>query len=269
MPLPHLLAMSNIDSSVNSHMLYVGQQCHSSQCYLVDFLPFKCDHCHHSYCAEHYNPEAHACEKFDASKHNRVAPSCPLCDTPIAIPPNEDPNLRMERHIETDCPVATGRKAKTSSVPICAKSHCGKKLFAPIKCQDCNQQFCPTHRHASSHDCSKSPTQATSSTTMQALAKAKSAVSSSLSSTNPVSSTLNKAMKAAQATTSPRAPPPTAATTTPAVKTSLGSSFKTDRSLSPIPSPTDTPASPPSPRCKPLHSILTTSWVPRSMFGTA
>lgn len=58
----------------------------------------------------------------------------PLCDTPVAIPPNEDPNIRMERHIQMECQVATGRKTKINSAPVCAKSHCGKKLLAPIKC---------------------------------------------------------------------------------------------------------------------------------------
>ena len=57
----------------------------------------------------------------------------PLCNTPVAIPPGQDPNVRMERHINTDCSVTTGKTAK-SSAPHCAKAKCGKVLFSPIRC---------------------------------------------------------------------------------------------------------------------------------------
>ncbi|GJJ15732.1 hypothetical protein Clacol_010010 [Clathrus columnatus] len=279
--------MSDTNSATDksSHMLFLGQQCHSPQCYLVDFLPFKCDHCHHSYCAEHYKPEAHVCENFDPSKHDRVAPTCPLCDTPVAIPPNENPNIRMERHIEKECTVATGRKAKINSTPVCSKPRCGKKLLAPIKCPNCNQQFCATHRYPSSHVCNNESlhgTTSTSSTTMQAFNKAKSTISSSLSSSvSTTASNLNKTVKKAVSS------PPTADTQS---KTNIGSSFKADRyasspsSLVDIRTPTSSlsssspplvatdipaPASPPSPHCKPLDSLFKTSWAPPSIFGTA
>ena len=126
---------------------------------LVDFLPFKCQHCGQSYCGEHYLPDKHACESYDATKFDRVAPQCkprlatldfrfsfankkdgnfqgPLCNTTIAIPPDENPNIRMERHISLECSVTNGDRAvqKKAGVPTCARHKCNKKLYAPISC---------------------------------------------------------------------------------------------------------------------------------------
>ncbi|KAH9936365.1 uncharacterized protein B0H18DRAFT_973581 [Fomitopsis serialis] len=144
-------------------LLAIGQQCSASSCMLVDFLPFKCHHCSHPFCGEHFLPEAHKCDKFDASKHNRVAPSCPLCNTPVAVPPGQDPNIRMEMHINSECSVMTG-KTRKSSHPTCARAKCGKVLYAPIQCDKCKQQFCPQHRFPTSHMCSSgAPTKSASS----------------------------------------------------------------------------------------------------------
>ena len=134
----------------DTQLLSVGQQCSESSCLLVDFLPFKCQHCSQSFCGEHFLAAAHHCPQYDESKHNRVAPSCasfprisphlltyiigPLCNTPVAIPPGEDPNIRMERHINTECSVMTGKSGRTRSQPVCARGKCGKVLYAPIAC---------------------------------------------------------------------------------------------------------------------------------------
>lgn len=57
----------------------------------------------------------------------------PLCNTPVAIPLGQDPNVRMDGHLTNECSVMTGRaKARTSRV--CAKGNCRKVLFSPIKC---------------------------------------------------------------------------------------------------------------------------------------
>ena len=57
-------------------ILAVGKRCSHSQCMLVDFLPFNCQHCRKSFCQEHFKVEAHQCPQYDESKHNRVAPNC-------------------------------------------------------------------------------------------------------------------------------------------------------------------------------------------------
>lgn len=60
----------------DQQLLSVGKQCSHPSCSLVDFLPFKCQHCEDSFCQEHFKVEDHVCPKYDANKHDRIAPSC-------------------------------------------------------------------------------------------------------------------------------------------------------------------------------------------------
>ena len=148
---------SSSSSSVqdrDSQLLDVGKQCSHVSCLLVDFLPFKCHHCKLSFCQDHFKVDAHECPKYDESKYNRVAPNCmsdligtiiclnscaifylsgPLCNIPVAIRPGQDPNVRMDVHLEKECSVVTG-KVKSKSTPTCAKGNCKKVLFSPIRC---------------------------------------------------------------------------------------------------------------------------------------
>ncbi|EIW81071.1 hypothetical protein CONPUDRAFT_82142 [Coniophora puteana RWD-64-598 SS2] len=144
---------SSTNTTDHDHQLLgVGQQCSAPSCHLIDFLPFKCQHCNENFCGDHFSVSGHKCPKYDESKHNRVAPSCPLCNEPVAIPPGQDPNVRMDRHINTECSVITGKAAKKST-PVCTRGKCGKVLFAPISCDKCRKQFCASHRFPSDHDC--------------------------------------------------------------------------------------------------------------------
>ncbi|EAU86069.1 hypothetical protein CC1G_07148 [Coprinopsis cinerea okayama7 len=136
----------------DQQLLDIGKQCSHPQCNLIDFLPFKCQHCKESFCQEHYRVEGHRCSKYDETKHNRVAPDCPLCNTPVAVPPGQDPNIRMEQHFEKECSVVTGR-VQAKSTPLCAKGTCKKVLFSPIRCDKCRAQFCVSHRFPSDHNC--------------------------------------------------------------------------------------------------------------------
>ncbi|KAK0243973.1 hypothetical protein EDD85DRAFT_897652 [Armillaria nabsnona] len=136
-----------------AQLLAIGKQCSHSSCLLVDFLPFKCQHCELPYCQEHFLAKDHHCLKYDETKHNRVAPNCPLCNEPVAIPPGQDPNVKMESHFATECSATTG-KAKTKSLPVCQRVKCGKTLYSPIRCDKCRKQFCPSHRFPSDHSCS-------------------------------------------------------------------------------------------------------------------
>ncbi|KAG2131775.1 hypothetical protein DEU56DRAFT_872110 [Suillus clintonianus] len=125
--------------SSNEQLLDLGTPCSYPHCSLLDFLAFKCPHCPGSpaFCAEHFPP------------------NCPLCSVPIAIPPGEDPNVRMERHISRFCEAMNaigGRQGKSGS-KICARGKCGKVLFAPIGCDRCHKEFCPHHRFPQDHSC--------------------------------------------------------------------------------------------------------------------
>ncbi|KAF5369327.1 hypothetical protein D9758_002749 [Tetrapyrgos nigripes] len=143
-------------------LLSIGKQCSHPSCLLIDFLPFKCQHCEDSFCQEHFMVNAHSCPKYDASKHNRVAPNCPLCNEPVAIRVGQEPNARMEEHFAKECSVMLGKTVKKST-PTCARAKCGKVLFSPIRCDKCQKQFCPTHRFPSDHSCNSTPAASTSS----------------------------------------------------------------------------------------------------------
>ncbi|KAI0770230.1 hypothetical protein C8Q74DRAFT_1203040 [Fomes fomentarius] len=204
----------------DAHLLEVGKQCSASGCLLVDFLPFKCQYCTHPYCGEHFLPTAHACAEYDAAKLDRVAPSCPFCNTPVAIPPGQDPNIRMERHINSECSVMTGRRAK-SGAPTCARPKCGKVLFSPIRCESCKQQYCPQHRFPKDHTCSatsaSSPKQSPAGNAWTNVSKQ----------TNAASAAAMAAMKRAavspnKSSTAPRTQP-TATAQTPAKATASSS----------------------------------------------
>ncbi|KAK7469283.1 hypothetical protein VKT23_003767 [Stygiomarasmius scandens] len=146
----------------DAQLLAIGKQCSHPSCQLIDFLPFKCQHCADSFCQEHFMVSAHSCPKYDETKHNRIAPNCPLCNEPVAIKVGQDPNARMEEHFNKECSVMLGRAVKKST-PTCARAKCGKVLFSPIRCDKCQKQFCPTHRFPSDHSCSSASAAAASS----------------------------------------------------------------------------------------------------------
>jgi AN1-like zinc finger protein len=77
-------SVPNPNPSRDQQMLAVGSQCSHPSCHLVDFLPFKCQHCANSYCADHFKPASHSCPKYDEAKYNRVAPDCEHCSCTIS-----------------------------------------------------------------------------------------------------------------------------------------------------------------------------------------
>lgn len=139
----------------NGQMLLLGTQCAESHCLQVDFLPFRCLHCSKSYCQTHYKVEDHKCPEYEEYRHNRVAPDCthtvisllrirryslsllfvqgPFCNVPVAVPPDQDPNIRMELHFEKECAVILG-EVPPRPTPRCSKVVCNKVLFSPIAC---------------------------------------------------------------------------------------------------------------------------------------
>ncbi|KAF9523608.1 hypothetical protein CPB83DRAFT_951338 [Crepidotus variabilis] len=198
-------------SQRDAELLAVGKQCSHSSCNLVDFLPFKCHHCQDSFCQEHFKVDDHKCPKYDESQHNRVAPNCPLCNIPIAFRQGQDPNVRMDQHLETECSVTTGR-VKSKSTPVCARPTCKKVLFSPIRCDKCRQQFCPAHRFPGDHTCASQTASSTAQSNMYSrfeatskglAAKASAAASSAASSAAKKSPTTAKPI--AKASSAPAA----------------------------------------------------------------
>ncbi|KAF9013247.1 hypothetical protein BDQ17DRAFT_1296767 [Cyathus striatus] len=195
----------------DDQLLSVGKKCSHPSCHLVDYLPFKCQHCTQLYCQEHFKVEAHQCPEYDESKHDRVAPNCPLCNTPVAVRPNQDPNVRMEEHFTKECSVMTGRSTKANASPRCARAKCGKILFSPIRCTQCRAQFCPSHRFPADHSCPSLSAPTASGSRPPARAAAASsfaALASNAKNLNTKATQAGAAIKKSLASTSPPAPAP-------------------------------------------------------------
>ncbi|CEQ42075.1 SPOSA6832_03840, partial [Sporobolomyces salmonicolor] len=154
-------------------------------------LPFNCPSCKLPFCAEHWRPPSgHTCTQYDPrlfdvrplpsflpsflppfssvdlpnspplslslsfanARQNRV-PSCPLCSTPIPIPPQTDPNLPMDSHLSTTCPVLHPHLPKPKPANVCNAPKCKVKMVVPIQCDECGGKFCPQHRWRGDHKC--------------------------------------------------------------------------------------------------------------------
>ncbi|KAJ6585034.1 hypothetical protein B0H19DRAFT_1249938 [Mycena capillaripes] len=261
-------------------LLSVGAQCSHQSCLLVDFLPFKCQHCESSFCQEHFMVTAHKCPKYDETKYNRVSPNCPLCNVVVSVRPGQDANEAVENHFMKDCSVMTG-KTKTKSTPVCARARCGKALFASIRCTKCNQQFCAAHRFPADHTCTpaapaapartRGPTAA--SRLLDLNTKASAAGAATLGAIKTMASEA-QASSARRAAAKP-APAPKAVVAPQAPSKPMPNLFsKTDRSPCP---PNDTPDTPtdananpdetksaPEPVIRPLSSF-----VPPPIFASA
>jgi len=137
----------------DQELLFVGSTCHLESCRLNDFLPLNCSHCSYTFCSSHFLPEAHHCDKWDPSAHNRVAPNCPFCKIPVAYPSDSDPNEALEKHFETNCEALGKAGSSKRSSQVCAQARCPKVLISPIRCQQCSKQFCPEHRFPATHAC--------------------------------------------------------------------------------------------------------------------
>ena len=76
-------------------LLGIGEHCAEPSCRLVDFLPFKCDCCHRTYCLEHRTYAGHACEA--AGQKQGTTMVCPLCAKAIKVGSNDDVMVVFDR----------------------------------------------------------------------------------------------------------------------------------------------------------------------------
>lgn len=98
----------------------LGKHCSYSSCHQLDFLPFTCDHCTHSYCLQHRLPDQHECTAI----HNKQ-------QTSNALPP----------------PSSTIKPIKYKC------TFCKHSEITPISCRNCGLNYCIKHRLPTSHQC--------------------------------------------------------------------------------------------------------------------
>lgn len=125
-----------------------GKHCSFDECKQFDFLPFECEACHKTYCLQHRLQKDHKCTEQYNDKLN-VIPKCPICNQFIDLNINDDINLQVNRHIDSQCKDFVLVENKK---PACGYSKC-KAMKAPIECKECHKFFCPQHRFPSDHEC--------------------------------------------------------------------------------------------------------------------
>uniref|UniRef100_A0A0V0GD02 Putative zinc finger an1 type protein n=1 Tax=Triatoma dimidiata TaxID=72491 RepID=A0A0V0GD02_TRIDM len=129
----------------------LGEHCSFQICNRLDFLPLKCDACQNIFCYEHIRYESHSCTT-GCMKDVQV-PVCPLCNKPVPSPRGERPDIAVGLHIDNDCQSDPAIGCRQVFKHRCALKGCKRKEVIPIKCNDCNFNYCITHRHATDHNC--------------------------------------------------------------------------------------------------------------------
>ncbi|XP_064405565.1 AN1-type zinc finger protein 2A-like [Halichondria panicea] len=126
----------------------VGSHCTVSSCNRLDFLPFECDACHKIFCKDHQTYNEHNCT--EGLDKNVVVPTCPLCNQPVPVARGDDPNIKVNQHIQQECRSDKANKLYTNK---CSFPGCKKKELVPVTCNNCRQNFCLKHRLETNHNC--------------------------------------------------------------------------------------------------------------------
>ncbi|ORX56501.1 hypothetical protein BCR36DRAFT_395471 [Piromyces finnis] len=130
----------------------LGKQCHLKECKQLDFLPFTCEYCKFVFCHEHWKPENHHCEKESTEKKDFHTTICPVCGKIVPIKRDEDPNIRVNKHINDGCP-NPGTSTSTSTKKVCQYKGCKTAQLIPFVCPKCKKSFCIKHRLDMDHNC--------------------------------------------------------------------------------------------------------------------
>lgn len=138
---------------------HVGQHCDWSTCSRLDFLPFHCHLCRGVFCQDHGPVDTHACPQ--RYQRDVKVPVCPLCQLPCPVRRDlgHTPDMAVNAHIDRDCrsdkAVSRQRRINKAALDplVCVKVKCKKKELVPLKCDECRQPVCLTHRHPEDHAC--------------------------------------------------------------------------------------------------------------------
>lgn len=126
-------------TSMDKDLEAIGARCQYSYCNQLDFLPFRCESCKHTFCLDHRTETAHKCSRAGewANARRKAA----------AVAQTFPSNTQN-----------TGGKpsllsASQCSHPIC-KSYINTLNSVGVACPTCNRQYCLRHRLREDHSCS-------------------------------------------------------------------------------------------------------------------
>jgi len=107
-----------------------------------------------------------------AYRKNVQVPVCPLCNAPVPGKADELPDIRVSRHIDSDCQsdraVTHRKKVYTNK---CSFKGCKGKELIPITCDRCMKNYCLRHRHIQDHGCSQMNSKPVGKAAMAALSR--------------------------------------------------------------------------------------------------
>ncbi|KAK4864258.1 hypothetical protein LT330_010051 [Penicillium expansum] len=114
----------------------LGRHCQYEYCGQLDFLPFRCESCHSTYCLDHRTETAHQCPREGEWARRR----------------NGTNNTSQENRTAPE-------KPSIYNTDQCAHTQC-KTLINTLKdpavrCPQCNHQYCLKHRLREEHECAK------------------------------------------------------------------------------------------------------------------
>ncbi|OCT51260.1 AN1-like Zinc finger family protein [Cladophialophora carrionii] len=116
----------------------IGAHCEFAYCHQLDFLPFRCDSCHHTFCLDHRTETAHRCTHAgEWAKNRRLNSVGRTTTTTTAAASQGKPSLTNA----TQC-----------SEPAC-KTFVNTSQNLGVHCQQCNRTYCLKHRMGEDHDC--------------------------------------------------------------------------------------------------------------------
>ena len=113
----------------------IGAHCQFAYCNQLDFLPFRCDSCHHTFCLDHRTETAHRCAHAGEWAKNKRKNNVGLPNT--SLPSPQRPTvLTAQQCSEPKCRTLINTLQNTG-----------------VQCPNCNRQYCLKHRFREEHDC--------------------------------------------------------------------------------------------------------------------
>jgi AN1-type zinc finger protein 1 len=120
----------------NDDLEAIGAHCQFPYCHQLDFLPFRCDSCRHTFCLDHRSETAHKCahagEWAKTRRKNSVG-----TPTTASLPAAQKPTVLT---------------AAQCSEPKC-KTLINTLQNVGVHCPNCNRLYCLKHRFREEHDC--------------------------------------------------------------------------------------------------------------------
>ncbi|KAK8051966.1 AN1-type zinc finger protein 1 [Apiospora rasikravindrae] len=112
----------------------IGTHCEYEYCNQLDFLPFFCQSCKHTFCLDHRTETAHRCANEGAWARRRR-------EAQLAQPSAGEGKRMRDFVAQKPC---AGQDCKTTV---------GTSLTPGVHCDRCNRDYCLKHRLQEDHDC--------------------------------------------------------------------------------------------------------------------